>query len=201
MNDTRDTLMKVTAELMREVGYDAMTTAAVAKRAHVSEGTIYRHFAGKEALAEAVFADIWRLHNEFMEANLPPRELPVERLEAFWPTTIQALAALSPKYGTLAQQDHLHFAAKRGACGTLPPGCREYVGLIEEAIRLAQKAGRVLPEVEPAVAAQFLFFGAMQVLDCCGAPHSPDPNQERLPAVVFEQLFGLMRRSLYGVVP
>ena len=31
--NTRETLMKVAGELMREVGYDDMTTAAVAKRA------------------------------------------------------------------------------------------------------------------------------------------------------------------------
>jgi AcrR family transcriptional regulator len=202
MNETRDALMKVAAELMNEVGYDAMTTAAVAKRAHVSEGTIYRHFESKEALAEAVFADIWRIFTEYMEAHLPPRDRPVERLEAFWPLTIDALAALMPNYRTLAQQDHLHFAAKHGAAArTLPPGCREYVALIEETIRLAQATQHVPAEIDASIAAHFFFFGAGQVMEFYGDVDGPQASRERLPPAVFQQVFALMRRALYGVLP
>jgi AcrR family transcriptional regulator len=199
MIKTKDALMQAAGELMREVGYDGMTTAAVAKRAQVSEGTIYRYFPSKEALAEAVFADIWRLFNEYLETHLPPREQPVERLEAFWPLTIKALDALMPKYGNLAQQEHLYFTAKHhNKCFELPPGCREYVALLEEAIRLAQTAGRVRPDVDPSVAALFLFFGAGDLMEFYGDMHNPDPTQQRIPPAVFEQLFMLMRRALYG---
>lgn len=37
-------------ELFAEVGYDAAGTAQIAARAHVSEMTLFRHFATKEAL-------------------------------------------------------------------------------------------------------------------------------------------------------
>src|SRR5512147_951324 len=96
---TRQKLMQAASELILGVGFEAMTTAAVARRAGVSEGTIYRHFASKEALAEAVFADIWRIFNDFMERQLPPREQPKERLELFFRTTLNALDALMPLYG------------------------------------------------------------------------------------------------------
>lgn len=196
--DTRETLMHTAAGLMAEVGYDSMTTAMVAKRAGLSEGTIYRHFRSKEALAEAVFADIWHIFNEYMEAHLPPRDRPLERLEAFFPQTLAALAALMPKYGTLAQQDHLHFAAKHGLPHALPSGCQEYVALLEDTIRLAQVAGGVRAEIDASVAAHFLFFGAGQALEFYGNPKSPEPQGERVPAVVIEQLFALMRHGLYG---
>jgi AcrR family transcriptional regulator len=200
---TREALMKAAAELMREVGYSDMTTAAVARRAGLSEGTIYRHFPSKEALAEAVFADIWRLFIEYLEAHLPPREQPVERLQAFYPLTVDALGALMPRYGTLAQQEHLHFAARHcgspaGCQGALPAGPREYVALLAETIRLAQQAGAVRPDVDTSVAAHFFFFGAGQAMEFYGDPHALRPAEERVPRAVFEQLMGLMQRAIMG---
>ncbi len=199
MTETRQKLMHAAAQLILEVGFETMTTAAVAKRAGVSEGAIYRHFPSKEALAEAVFADIWRIYNSLMEKHLPPRERPKERLDAFFKATLVALDELMPSYGALCQQDHLHYAAKHvHSATTLPDGAREYVALIEEAIRLARDAGHVRPEVEPRVAAHFLFFGAGQALEFFGQPHDTQKGGERLPPDVFNQLEDLMIHALYG---
>jgi AcrR family transcriptional regulator len=200
---TRETLMKVAGELMREVGYDEMTTAAVAKRAGLAEGTIYRHFPSKEAMAEAVFADIWRIHNEYMEQHLPPRDRPVDRLLGFLSVAVAAQDSLMSHNGALAQQEHLHFASKHCAAhhGTqveLPPGAREFVALLEETIALAQKAGAVRPEIDPSVAAHFFFFGVGDCMEFYGDPHSARPADERLPRAIFEQLMNLMRHGIIG---
>jgi AcrR family transcriptional regulator len=196
--ETRQKLMHAAAELILEVGFEPMTTAAVAKRAGVSEGAIYRHFASKAALAEAVFADIWRIYNELMEKHLPPRDRPKERLDAFFKATIAALDDLMPSYGALCQQDNLHYAAKHCPEHALPDGVKEYVSLIEETIRLARDAGYVRSEVEPRVAAHFLFFGAGQAMDFFGNPHHTQKGGERLPPDVFNQLEDLMIHALYG---
>ncbi len=195
---TKDALLAAAAELIREVGVDAMTTAAVAKRAGVAEGTIYRHFPSKDALVENVFADIWRRFNAHFEARLPPRDRPVERLEAFFPMTVASLEAIMPLYGSLVQQEHLFYAKHKARCSTLPDGTREYVLLLEEAITLAQAAGKVHSDVDPNIAAHFLFFGADQVMDFYGDPHHPNPGCPRLPEPVFLQLMNLMKRALYG---
>ena len=200
---TRQALMTAAAELMREVGYDEMTTAAVAKRAGVAEGTIYRHFPSKETLAEAVFADIWRIFQEYMETHLPPREQPRERLDAFFPLTVQAIASLMPSYATLTQQEHLHFAAKHcashhGSAGSLPPGPREYVALLEEALRLAQECGVVRPEIDPSVAAHFFFFGAGAAMEFYGDLQHLRPEDERVPQKIVEQLMNLMQHAVKG---
>ncbi len=198
--ETRQRLMQAASELILEVGFEAMTTAAVAKRAGVSEGAIYRHFPSKEALAEAVFADIWRIFNAYLEEHLPARERPKERLDAFFRTTLTALDALMPTYGALSQQDHLHYAAKRcPAAPQLPDGAKDYVGLLEESIRLAREAGHVRPEVDPRIAAHFLFFGAGQAMDFFGdTHHTRRSGCERLPQAVFSQLEDLMIHALYG---
>ncbi len=197
MKNTKDLLMQAAAKLIREAGYAGMTTAAVARLAQVSEGTIYRYFPSKEALAESVFADIWNIFIQYMEAHLPPREMPVDRLEAFLPVTIAALDALMPKYGDLSRQEHLYFASKHSGCVSLPPGCRDYVGLLEEAIRLAKETGRVRKEIDPAVAAAFFFFGTGDVMDLYGDVHCVDRTGPRIPENIQEQLNLLMRGALY----
>ncbi|GAF46562.1 TetR/AcrR family transcriptional regulator [Rhodococcus wratislaviensis] len=55
-------LMTAAEEVLADVGYDECTMAAVAERAGISVGSIYRRFEGREqllaALKERVFADL-----------------------------------------------------------------------------------------------------------------------------------------------
>lgn len=160
---TRETLMRAAAELMSEVGYDAMTTAAVARRAGLAEGTIYRHFHSKEALAETVFAGVWDEMCAAVEAALPPRTSPEERLQGFG-TIAFGIFLQKPVDAALCNQEHMHWIR---TCGlhTLPPGPQRFVALIEEAIRLAQAAGVARPELDPVISAAFMFHGAGHVME------------------------------------
>lgn len=54
---TRQQLLDAAATVFVERGYAGATTKEIARRAGVSEGTIYRHFADKRELFAAVFAD------------------------------------------------------------------------------------------------------------------------------------------------
>jgi len=54
---TRQRLLDAAADVFSECGYARATTKEIAKAAGVSEGTIYRHFADKKELFQAVFAD------------------------------------------------------------------------------------------------------------------------------------------------
>ena len=55
---TRDRLMEAARELFASVGYHATTTPMLARRAGVAEGTIYRHFPGKQALLNAAYREV-----------------------------------------------------------------------------------------------------------------------------------------------
>lgn len=160
---TRETLMRAAGELMSEVGYDAMTTAAVAKRGGVAEGTIYRHFPSKEALAEAVFQGVWDAMCLAIEATLPPRDQPELRLREFGKISLEIFFQ-KPVDAALCNQEHMHWIR---TCGlhTLPPGPQRFISLIEEAIRLAQEVGVARPELDPVVSAAFMFHGAGHVME------------------------------------
>jgi TetR/AcrR family transcriptional regulator, repressor of fatR-cypB operon len=57
---TRQRLLRSALELYTTVGFRATTTPAIAARAGVAEGTIYRHFSGKEHLLNEVYRDAQR---------------------------------------------------------------------------------------------------------------------------------------------
>ena len=61
---TRARLIAATVEVVREVGYAHATTRAIAQRAGVAEGTIYRHFPDKAAL---FFAAIFERNAALLE--------------------------------------------------------------------------------------------------------------------------------------
>ena len=55
---SRQTALGTTVELLAEVGYGRLTTAAVAKRAGVSTATLYRHWDSKDALVTDAVASL-----------------------------------------------------------------------------------------------------------------------------------------------
>jgi AcrR family transcriptional regulator len=57
---TRRRLLRAALDLYTTVGFRATTTPAIAARAGVAEGTIYRHFSGKEHLLNEVYRDAQR---------------------------------------------------------------------------------------------------------------------------------------------
>ncbi len=85
-DNKRDTklpaILRAALELFTEKGIHATTTKDIAKRAGVSEGALYRHFASKQELAE----DLYLTHLSHFTAQLDKSVLPhkgfQERLEA-----------------------------------------------------------------------------------------------------------------------
>jgi TetR/AcrR family transcriptional regulator, repressor of fatR-cypB operon len=57
---TRARLIRAGLQLFTTVGFRATTTTAIAKAAEVAEGTIYRHFSGKEHLLNEIYRQAQR---------------------------------------------------------------------------------------------------------------------------------------------
>jgi AcrR family transcriptional regulator len=78
---TRQRLLRAALELFTTTGFHGTTTPALAARAGVAEGTIYRHFAGKEALyAEVVRGTAQWAHGVVAEVEADRTVPAVERL-------------------------------------------------------------------------------------------------------------------------
>ena len=59
-----DSILDTAADLFTEIGYEASTTNAIAERAGISIGTLYRYFSDKDAILRALAA---RYHQEEKE--------------------------------------------------------------------------------------------------------------------------------------
>ena len=72
--ERRETILRVTALLLDEVGQDDLTTILVAKRADISVGTLYHYFPNKyailSALGEQWLWEIERALDELEQADL-----------------------------------------------------------------------------------------------------------------------------------
>jgi AcrR family transcriptional regulator len=80
---TRDRLLHAARELIEEGGYGAASVLAIAERAGVAAGTLYRHFASKEELFVELFRSVCDREVRAMEAtatSMPADASHVDRL-------------------------------------------------------------------------------------------------------------------------
>lgn len=82
--DTRDRLVRAMTVLGARDGLQAATTAAIAREAGVAEGTLYRHFAGKEALAVEAFRRVKRGTYEAVTSDYDASASLDERFRHLW---------------------------------------------------------------------------------------------------------------------
>jgi AcrR family transcriptional regulator len=81
---TRERLLSAARELIEEGGYGGASVLAIAERAGVAAGTLYRHFASKEELFVEVFRSVCEREERAMRtagAQLPDSATAQERLE------------------------------------------------------------------------------------------------------------------------
>jgi AcrR family transcriptional regulator len=101
---TRDRLLDAALAQMAEGGYTSATVSAVAERARVATGTLYRHYPAKSALFAEVFArgserEMARME-EAVRAHGPAAQRVAAAIEAF---ARRALAAPTRAYAFIAE--------------------------------------------------------------------------------------------------
>src|SRR6201996_4736750 len=81
---TRQRLLRAAQDLIEEGGYGAASVIAIAERAGVASGTLYRHFASKEELFVELFRTVCSGEERAMRAaadRMPEDSTAAERLE------------------------------------------------------------------------------------------------------------------------
>lgn len=181
---TRARLVEATLSVVGEVGYARASTRAIARRAGVAEGTIYRHFADKTSLffAAALEPDTAMLQ---WVADLP-RRAGTRTVEENLVEALSRLAELQERVLPLelAIQADPELAAMRrhalAAGDPLPGGPPEAIAAYLTAER---DLGRVRRDAEPADAALIL-LAALFGLSMTASAAGTDVDRDRIRSAV-----------------
>jgi len=157
---TRERLLRSAQELIEEGGYAAAPVAAIAERAGVAAGTLYRHFQSKEELFVEVFRVVCTREERAMRAAADAMESrnPVERLEVVLATFAQR-ALRNPRlaWALLAEPVDPRVDAERLAYR------ERYAAVVAETLKAAIAAGDV-PEQSVELTAAALVGGCGEAL-------------------------------------
>jgi len=134
--DTRRKIAKVAVALFVRKGIAATTTRDIAAAASIAEGTIYRHYAGKEALAEEIYrSNYLALHQE------------LDQIRRAAPDAETALTGMVRRFYT-GFDEHPDLVtymviALHGQMVSLPPKARTTSMIMREVLRQGMKAGTI----------------------------------------------------------
>ena len=156
---TRERLLAVARELIEQGGYGSASVVAIADRAGVAAGTLYRHFVSKEELFLEVFRDVCAGEERAMRAAADAAGPgAVDRLEAVLTTFARrALENRSLAWALLAEPVDQLVDAERLAYR------ERYAMLVASELRTAIDGGEI-PEQDVGITAAALVGGCGEAL-------------------------------------
>lgn len=187
---TRQRLLAAAQELIEEGGYGAASVAAIAERAGVAAGTLYRHFPSKEQLFVELFRSVCSREERAMRkaAEQMNGEGAVLRLEEVL-ATFARRALRNPRlaWALIAEPVDPHVDAERLAYR------ERYAALIAESLRAGIAAGE-LPEQNVTLTAAALVGGCGEALVGPLSPLAERPSSQE----VVSALRTFVRRAAGG---
>ena len=186
-NARREAIVDAARELASEAGMEAVQIAAVAQRADIAAGTVYRYFPSKNELVAALVEGI------------TARELAVmKRAATAAPGPLSALAAAIVTFAARSRRQHKLICAVLAEpvdhdIGALRISCRRTLAAEFEARIAAAIAGANLPEQDAALAGVALLGGMLEGLVGPLAPQATDEWKLRdsVQALTLNALRGL----------
>jgi len=139
---TRQKLLRAALDLYTTVGFRGTTTPAIASRAGVAEGTIYRHFTSKEHLLNEVYRGAQKWATGII------REVEEQALGARAPERLQRVAR---RFFEAAERDPamlrmlLYNASEKGLDDKSREGAREFREGLQQIVASGKSDGLVRP--------------------------------------------------------
>ena len=154
----REQLIDVATKLFAGFGYDATTTAAIAKAAGVTEPILYRHFDNKQELFVAIVREMSELTLKHWRQLIAGIDDPAEAIRRIARQFPEHVATLSDAYHVI------HGALSTSRDKKVLKVMHEHYVQIEEffvgIISRGQKVGLVRKDMEPRVPAwQLIYLG------------------------------------------
>src|SRR5579884_1016625 len=177
---TRERLLLAAQELIEEGGYAAASVAAIAERAGVAAGTLYRHFDSKQELFVELFRSVCAREERAMRAAAAELQSAsaVERLEVVLGTFAEralrnprlAWALLAEPVDPLVDAERLAYRER-------------YAAMVAEPLQAAIAAGEV-PAQNAELTAAALVGGCGEVLVGPLSPVDPRPDSAAIVAAL-----------------
>jgi TetR/AcrR family transcriptional regulator, transcriptional repressor for nem operon len=142
---TRENLIATTQALLWERGYAATSPRAILDRAGVGQGSMYHHFAGKEALAAAAFERSAEATFDKAAAVLRGQGSPLARLVAYLSLPREVLRGC-PVGRMAGDADALGSASLRDLLGSTFARIRD---LVVDVVSAGVAAGELPPDTVP----------------------------------------------------
>lgn len=192
---TRARLLSAAGSLIEEGGYGAASVIAIAQRAGVASGTLYRHFASKEDLFVEVFRVVCAGEEDAMRAAgeaMPPTATEVDRLEQLLVTFARrALRRPRLSWALIAEPVDPRVDAERIAYRA------RYTAFVADALGAAV-AGREIPALEVAFTAAAIVGGCGEALVGPLAPNAAGRSDDE---AVIASLRAFVRRAVGADTP
>jgi AcrR family transcriptional regulator len=187
---TRQRLLQAAQDLIEEGGYGAASVIAIAERAGVASGTLYRHFASKEELFVELFRTVCSGEERAMRAaadRMAEDSTAAERLETVL-ATFARRALRNPRlaWALIAEPVDPRVDAERLAYR------ERYAELIAEGVAQGIAAGD-LPDQNARLTAAALVGGCGEALV---GPLSPVAGREPADAEIIDPLRTFVRRAV-----
>ncbi len=190
LTPTRARLLRAAQELIEGGGYGAAPVVAIAERAGVAAGTLYRHFSSKEELFVELFRTVCDREVRAMQAaaeHMPADAPYAERLETVLATFAErAMRRPRLAWALIAEPVDPRVDAERLAYR------ERYAGLIAEGVRAGVAAGQ-LPDQNAELIAAALVGGCGEALV---GPLSPLAGTRPSSAEVIAALRSFVRRAV-----
>ncbi len=185
---TRERLLAAAQELIEDGGYGAATVAAIAERAGVAAGTLYRHFASKEELFVEVFRAVCSREERAMRAAAAQASGGAGERLATVLATFARRALSNPRlaWALIAEPVDPRVDSERLAYRA------RYAALIAEGLRAGISAEE-LPDQDVELTAAALVGGCGEALV---GPLSPPAADTRSPEEIIAALATFVRRAV-----
>lgn len=156
-SDPRERILDAALELFEERGFDATAVPEIARRAGVATGSIYRYFASKDDLVNALYRNWKQRYNQIVLNEPPPRATARDAFSHYW----RGMAAFARQHPKAARFLDLHHHRGYLADESLKPE-RDAQALAASFIARGSENGEVR-KIEPVVLIA-LMSGAMRGL-------------------------------------
>jgi len=163
----REQILTATRRLIAEQGYERTTTAQIARRAGISEGTIYNYFSSKGAIVKALAAQAQRMTMERAFARAVPGLQGAALIRVMLEGAFEAARENADLMRVFALNVDFHDPAQPGVICTSAEADAEAVAGLHEFLRGQQETGLIPRSVDIAVMTRLIFGTVNQAMEEC----------------------------------